>query len=40
VLGEKIHEELFDITLNCGVFSNEAIVELIEFAAEKKGIFK
>jgi cytidylate kinase len=40
VLGEKIHEELFDVTLNCGVFSNEAIVELIEFAAEKKGIFK
>lgn len=39
VLGEKIHEELFEVILNCGVFSNESIVELIEFAALKKGIF-
>lgn len=39
VLGEKIHEELFDVTLNRGVFSNDSIVELIEFTAVKKGIF-
>ncbi len=39
VLGAKIHDEMFDIMLNRGVFSNGAIVELIEFAAEKKGIF-
>ena len=39
VLGAKIHDEMFDIMLNRGVFSNETIVELIEFAAEKKGIF-
>lgn len=39
VLGAKIHDEMFDIMLNRGVFSDETIVELIEFAAEKKGIF-
>ncbi len=39
VLGSKMHDEMFDIMLNRGVFSNDAIVELIEFAAEKKGIF-
>ena len=39
VLGAKIHDEMFDIMLNRGVFSDDTIVELIEFAAEKKGIF-
>jgi cytidylate kinase len=39
VLGAKIGEELFDITLNRGSFSNEAMVELIVFAAWKKAIF-
>ena len=39
VLGEKMHEELFDVILNRGVFSNESIVDMIEFAALKKGIF-
>lgn len=39
VLGARVHDEMYDIMLNRGVFSNETIVELIEFAAEKKGIF-
>jgi len=39
VIGAHAKENLFDITLNRGVFSNEAIVDFIEFAAIKKGIF-
>lgn len=39
VLGEKTQEYMFDITLNRDVFSNETIIDLIEFAADKKGIF-
>ncbi len=39
IFGDKIHEDLFDLFLNRNSFSNEAMVEMIEFAAKKKGIF-
>ena len=39
IFGDKIHEDLFDMILNRASFSNEAMVEMIEFAAEKKEIF-
>ena len=40
VTGNNAKENLFDITLNRDVFNNETVVELIEFAAVKKGIFE
>lgn len=39
IFGDKIHEEMFDMILNRDSFSNEAMIEMIEFAAKKKGIF-
>jgi len=39
IFGDKIHEDMFDLVLNRHSFSNEAMVEMIEFAAKKKGIF-
>ncbi len=34
----NLHEELFDLTINRASFSNNNIVEIIEFAMNKKGI--
>ncbi|WP_303922682.1 AAA family ATPase [Draconibacterium sediminis] len=34
----NLHEDVFDITINRGSFTNEQAVDLIEFAVEKKGI--
>ena len=39
IFGDKVHEEMFDLILNRNSFSNEAMIEMIDFAAEKKGIF-
>lgn len=39
IFGDKVHEEMFDLIVNRNSFSNEAVVEMIGFAAEKKGIF-
>jgi cytidylate kinase len=39
IFGDKVQEEMFDLILNRNSFSNEAMVEMIEFAAKKKGIF-
>lgn len=37
---ENLREELFDITLNRATFSDEAMVDVIEFALEKRGMLK
>jgi cytidylate kinase len=37
---EKLHEELFDITINRATFSDENIVDIIELAMERKGILE
>lgn len=37
---ENLHEELFDLTLNRATFSDNNLVDIIEFAMEKKGILK
>lgn len=37
---ENLHEELFDLTLNLASFSNDEIVDIIEFAIDKKGVLK
>lgn len=39
IFGDKIKEDLFDLFLNRASFSNEAMVEMIEFGAKIKGIF-
>ncbi len=38
VSGEDAHEELFDITINRASFSDEMVVDMIEYAVEKKGL--
>lgn len=40
ILKEDPQNEMFDLTLNRAVFSDEEMVDLIEFAAEKKKIFQ
>ncbi len=37
---ENLQEELFDLILNRATFSNDDIVDIIEYALDKKGILK
>ena len=37
---EKLDEELFDLILNRATFSNDDIVDIIEYAMDKKGILE
>ena len=37
---ENLHEELFDLTINRASFSNDDIIDIIEYAMNKKGISK
>ncbi len=40
IYDKNLHEELFDFTINRASFSNEDIVDIVEFAMVQKGILK